>query len=171
MSLQLLGNWPIFVELAHLCRESVWKDEIAMERSRDQRESTWAMECWTVPVLVLQFQSPGHPRVRWPQKCPLVDQANLSCVSVTCSQVWYNIVHLFFLLLILSLKQYVTLKWAVWISVICGIAAKLIDLMATHLFWARMYSGLLRTAVVDAYCPRIIFASAPCSSIRAWYGW
>ena len=45
-------------------------------------------------------------------------------------------------------------------SEMCGIAAKLIDLMATS-FWARMYSGLLRTAVVDAYCPRVVFASAP----------
>lgn len=37
----------------------------------------------------------------------------VSVVSVTYSQVWYNIVHLFFfffLLLILSSKQYVTLK-------------------------------------------------------------
>ena len=162
MSLQLLGNWPIFVDLAHLCRESVWKDEIAMEREAEIRER--AHEWWSadrVPVLALQFQSPGHPRIRWPQKCPLVDQANLSCVSVTCSQVWYNIVHLFFPIAYSQLK---TLRdpqtSSLDFSEMCGIAAKLIDLMATS-FWARMYSGLLRTAVVDAYCPRVVFASAP----------
>ena len=45
-------------------------------------------------------------------------------------------------------------------SEMCGIAAKLIDLMATS-FRARMYCGLLRAAMVDAYCPRVIFASVP----------
>lgn len=42
----------------------------------------------------------------------------------------------------------------------CGIAVKPTDLMASS-FTARMYPGLLRTAVVDACCPRATTASAP----------
>lgn len=94
------------------------------QRSRDQRERKRAHEWWgadRVPVLVLQFQSPGNPRVRWPQKCPLIDQASLSCFChLQPSLVQYSpSFFFFFLLLILSSKQYVTLKWAVLISVRC----------------------------------------------------
>ena len=136
------------------------------QRSRDQRERKRAHEWWGadwVPVLVLQFQSPGNPRVRWPQKCPLIDQASLSCFChLQPSLVQYS--PSFFFFFPIAYSQLKTVRdpemSSFDFSEMCRIATKLMDLMATS-FRARMYSGLLRTAVADAYCPRVIFASVP----------
>lgn len=96
-----------------------------------------------------------------PKNVPLMPK--LVSVSATCNQVLHNTVYLFLSTAYSQPKAKTVHDPEISsfdFSEACGIAVKLTDLMASF-FKARMYPGLLRTAVVDACCPRVTIASAP----------